>query len=443
MPRTIAIAVLGFMLTGTIAATDWPQWRGPGATGVAPGNDLPLRWSATDNVAWKAPLDGLGVSTPIVSGDRVFVTSQSGAGVRRAGNHPRLVQGGDAAAAGERALGGSRETDPGDRVTFLVEAFRRTDGRRVWERRIEAEGPLPAVHDKHNLASSSPVTDGAMLYAWFGTGQIAAMTLDGTIVWQRHLGKEIAPFEINWGHTSSPVVHGELLLLLCDHAPASYLLALDKKTGRERWKADRGQGRASYSTPLVVQTPNGDEIVVNSSDRVDGYDAKSGELRWHVGDANRFPIPAPVVRDGVIYMSRGYRSGPYFALRTGGRGDLSSSPHVLWHVPTGAPYVSSLLYYDGLVYMANDVGVLTAVDAADGRRVWQERVDGVFSASPIAGAGHVYFPSEGGVTFVVKAGPKPEIVARNDLGVRIIASPAAAGGRLFVRTDDHLFSIGR
>jgi outer membrane protein assembly factor BamB len=176
---------------------------------------------------------------------------------------------------------------------------------------------------------------------------------------------------------------------------------------------------------------------------VDGYDAKTGELRWHVGDANRFPIPVPAVHDGVIYMSRGYRSGPYFALRTGGRGDLSSSSHLLWHVPTGAPYVSSLLYYDRRVYMANDVGVLTAVDAGDGRRIWQERVDGVFSASPIAGAGYVYFPSEGGVTFVVKAGPTPEIVAKNDLGVRIIASPAASGGRLFFRTDDHLFSIRR
>ncbi len=441
MTRTAVVPVLIAALTCSLAAADWPQWRGPAATGVSPDKALPLRWTATENVAWKSALAGLGVSTPIVSGDRVFVTSQVGAGVRREGNHPRLVQGGDAAAAGERALGGARTADPGDRVTFVVEAFGRADGRRLWERRIDAEGPLPGVHDKHNLATSSPVTDGAMVYAWFGTGQLAALSLDGAIVWQRHLGKEIAPFEINWGHTSSPVIHGDLLLLLCDHTPASYLLALDKKTGRERWKADRGKGRASYSTPVVVQTPAGAEIVVNSSERVDGYDARTGELRWHVGDANRFPIPVATVHDGVIYMSRGYRSGPYFALRAGGRGDLSS--HLLWNVPTGAPYVSSLLHYDGRLYMANDVGVLTAVNAADGERVWQQRVEGVFSASPIAGAGHVYFPSEGGVTFVVKAGPKPDIVARNDLGARIIASPAASGGRLFIRSDDALFSIGR
>ena len=430
------------VVTCTISVyADWPQWRGPGANGIAPDTTLPVTWNGTENVAWKARIGGLGVSTPIVSGDRVFVTSQIGAGVRRPGNHPRLVQGADAAAAGERALGTNRAADPADKTTFVIEAFNRADGKRLWQRAIDAEGPLPAVHEKHNLASPSPATDGRLVFAWFGTGQLAALDFSGKIVWQRHLGKEISPFEINWGHTSSPLVHGDLLILLCDHAPASYLLALDKASGKERWKVDRGKGRASYSTPFVVQTAAGAEIVVNSSERVDGYSA-TGEHLWHVGDANRFPIPVPVVHDGVIYMSRGYRSGPFFALRAGGRGDLSAT-HVKWQVPTGAPYVSSLLYYDGRVYMANDVGVLTAVDAASGERIWQERVDGVFSASPVAGAGHVYFPSEGGVTMVVKAGAKPEIVSRNDIGERIIASPAIASGRLFLRTDDHLFAIGR
>lgn len=430
------------LLTCTLSAADWPHWRGPSANGIAPDKALPLTWSATENVGWKAPLGGLGVSTPIVSGDRVFVTSQIGSGVRRAGNHPRLVQGGDAAAAGERALGTGRAADPDGKTIFLVEAFNRTDGRKLWERKLEADGPLAAVHEKHNLSSPSPVTDGKMIYAWFGTGQIAALDLNGKVVWQRHLGKEVAPFDINWGHTSSPALHDDLLLLLCDHAPASYLLAVDKTTGKDRWKADRGKGRASYSTPTVVQTPRGAEIIINSSERVDAYDAKTGELLWYLGDANRFPIPVPAVHDGVIYMSRGYRSGPYFAVRAGGRGDVSSS-HVVWHVPTGAPYVSSLLYFDGRVYMANDVGVLTAVDAKSGERAWQERVDGVFSASPVGGAGHVFYASEGGVTFVVKSGAKPEIVAKNDIGERIIASPAIAGGRIFIRTDDHLWSIGR
>lgn len=436
-----AIAVSLMLVSASLAAADWPQWRGPGATGIAPDRTLPLRWSATENIAWKGRLGGLGVSTPVIAGDRLFVTSQVGEGVRRAGNHPRLVQGGDAAAAGERALGAGRSAAASERTEFLVEAFGRGDGARAWEHRFPAEGPLPAVHDKHNLASPSPVTDGRLVFAWFGTGQLVALdAASGKPAWQRHLGREIAPFDVPWGHTSSPVLHGDLLILLCDHPGASYLLALDKTTGKERWKTDRGKGRSSYSTPLVLQAGGRAEIVVNSSERVDGYDAATGELLWHFGEPNRFPIPAAVVHDGVIYMSRGYRSGPYFAIRPGGRGPLPPT-HVLWHVPTGAPYVSSLLHLDGRIYMANDVGVLTAVDAASGERIWQERVDGVFSASPVAGAGHVFFAAEGGTTFVVKAGATPEIVARNDVGERIIASPAIAGGRIFLRTDDHVISI--
>jgi outer membrane protein assembly factor BamB len=237
-------------------------------------------------------------------------------------------------------------------------------------------------------------------------------------------------------------VYGDTVILLCDHPAASYLIALDKRTGKERWKADRGQGRSSYSTPLVVRGSSGDELIVNSSERLDAYDPRSGALLWHAGDSNRFPIPSPVFHDGVIFASRGYRSGPYMAIKAGGRGDVTAS-HVIWKVETGAPYVSSLLYYDGLVYMANDVGVLTAADAATGSRVWQQRVEGVFSASPVGGAGHVYFVAENGDTIVVKAGRTPQIVARNPIGERALASPAISNGRVFLRTDEHLVAVGK
>lgn len=421
-------------------AHDWPHWRGPQADGVSSEKALPTRWSATENVAWKAPLGGLGISTPIAAGDRIYVTSQLGPGISRQG--PRLVQGGDANALGERALGGGRSAAMTGKTIFIVEAFGRGDGTRVWERRIEAEGELTATHEKHNLASPSPVTDGALVFALFGTGQIVALDRNGGIVWQRHLGRDYGPFDIQWGHGSSPVLYGDTVVLLCDHPSSSYLVALDKRTGQERWKADRGKGRVSYSTPLVARGPGGDELVVNSSERIDAYDPRSGAPLWHTGGDNRFPIPSPVFHNGIIYASRGYRSGPYMAIKTGGRGDVTGS-HVLWSVGTGAPYVSSLLHYDGIVYMANDVGVLTAVDAATGRRVWQQRIDGVFSASPVAGAGHVYFVSENGDTIVVKAGRTPEIVARNSIGERALASPAIANGRMFLRTDDHLIAIGK
>ncbi len=244
-----------------------------------------------------------------------------------------------------------------------------------------------------------------------------------------------------WGHSSSPTLFEDLLILLCDHEPASYLLAVDKRTGKERWRADRGKGRLSYSTPLVVNTPSGPELIVNSSERVDAYDPRTGAHLWFTGGTNRFPIPMPVFHDGLIYMSRGYRSGPYMAIRPGGRGDVSKS-HVVWEAATGAPYISSLVFNAGLIYMATDVGAITVVDAETGQRVFQQRIDGVFSASPVAGDGKIYFVSETGETIVMQAGRTPTVLARNDLGERAVASPAISNGRIFIRTDDHVFCIG-
>jgi outer membrane protein assembly factor BamB len=290
------------------------------------------------------------------------------------------------------------------------------------------------------MASPSPVTDGTHVYAWFSTGQLVALDLDGNLVWQRHFGQEVGPFEINWGHASSPTLFEDTLILLCDHEPASYLLAVDTLTGRDRWKADRGRGRQSYTTPFVVAAPTGPELIVNSSERVDAYDPRTGTPLWHVGGTNQFPIPSPAYHDGLLYLSRGYRSGPYMAVRPGGRGDVNET-HVVWQARTGAPYISSLVHDNGLVFMASDVGGVTALDAATGQRVWQQRLDGIFSASPVAGDGKVYFTSETGAVFVLRSARQPELVARNDLGERLIASPAISGGRLFFRSDDRLICV--
>jgi outer membrane protein assembly factor BamB len=192
----------------------------------------------------------------------------------------------------------------------------------------------------------------------------------------------------------------------------------------------------------VIEGAFGAEVIVNSTERIDAYDAKTGAFLWHTGETSRFAVPSPVFHEGVIYASRGYRSGPYMAIKPGGRGDVTAT-QMVWRMATGAPYCSSLLYYDRVVYMANDVGVLTAVDAATGERVWQERVDGVFSASPVGGGGHVYFVSENGETVVLKAGRAPQVVARNALGERAVASPAISNGQIFIRTDRHVFAIGR
>lgn len=301
---------------------------------------------------------------------------------------------------------------------------------------------MPEVHDKHNMASSSPVSDGERVYAWFATGQIVALDMNGRRVWERHLGKEISPYDIVWGHSSSPTVFEDTLLLLSDHAPASYLLALDARTGAVTWKVDAPAGLTSYSTPLLVQAGDRWEVIVNSSAGVSGHDASTGQRLWHVAEDNRFPVPSPLAHEGVIYTSRGYRSSPFLAIRPGGSGDVSGS-HVLWRVPSGAPYISSIVLYDGLIYMVGDVGVLTVTDARTGERVHQERIGGVYTASPVAADGKIYLASEDGETLVLEAGRQPRILARNQLTARLLASPAVADGRLFLRSDDALIAVGQ
>ena len=426
-------------LTAGVHAQQWPHWRGPTAAGVSAEKGLPERWSDQEGIAWKASVRGLGISSPIVWGDLVFVTSQVGSGVARSG--PRLVQSGNPVEAGERALGAG-PTEGDGKVTFVLSAFDRATGRTVWEHELTAEGPLQPVHEKHNLASPSPVTDGERVYVWYGTGQIAAVDTKGKLVWSKHLGAEYGPFEINWGHASSPVVYKDMLVLVCYHDRASYLLALDVRTGAVRWKSDGTGGVTSYSTPLVVEAGGRAEIVVNSSAGVAAHDAATGARLWHFEEANRFPVPMPLAHNGVIYMSRGYRSSPFMAIRPGGKGDISTS-HVVWRVASGAPYISSLVYYDGLIYMVGDVGVLTVVDAATGARVFQERIGGVYTASPIAADGKVYLVSEDGETIVISAGRAPKVLSRNRLNARQLASPAIAGGRLFIRSDDTLYAIGK
>ncbi len=227
--------------TAEVAGQNWPQWRGPSSLGVSSETDLPTTWSANENIAWRTPLAGLGTSSPIVWGDRVFVTSQVGSVALAGGEaHPRLARDDRALAEHERPIGGARakpagaDGGAGSKVWLVIEAFRRANGQRLWEYRTEATGQLPELHEKHNLATPTPLTDGQRVYAWFGNGQVLALDMEGRVVWTRHLGNEYSPFQARWGHGSSPTLHGDLLILLCDHVPDSYLLALDARTGKEK-----------------------------------------------------------------------------------------------------------------------------------------------------------------------------------------------------------------
>jgi outer membrane protein assembly factor BamB len=424
------------------AAQDWPQWRGPGSAAISSESPLPTTWSPTDHLAWRASLAGAGTSSPIVVGDRVIVTSQVGrAPVAGGGGQPRLARDDRSLAGREAAIAEATPGGAGD-LTLVVEAFDRVSGRALWSHRTPAVGPFPELHEKHNLATPTPVADRERVYAWFGNGQLVALDVaSGRPAWSRHLGTDYAPFDAQWGHGSSPLRYRDLLILLCDHRTSSYLLALDAATGRERWKVARGSDRVSHSTPVVIPGPRGDELLVNSSARIDAYDPATGASLWFTGSERQTPIPSAVFHDGRIFLSRGYRNSDVLAIRPGGRGDVTTT-HVEWTAPNGASYVPSIVHYQGLLYMTNEVGIVTTLDASTGAKVWQHRLGGVFFASPVAGDGKIYFVSETGETFVLKAGRTAEVLATNDLGERFLASPAIAGGRIFLRSDRTLFAVG-
>lgn len=414
------LALLLVLATPAVSE-DWPQWRGPDGNGISTESDAPVTWGAEANVAWKAPIEGWGTSTPIVWGDRIFLTSQIGDGPIDG----RDFEGAASAERGDASAG----------AHFLLKALSKSDGSLLWEKTFTADkDELPVVHVKHNLASPSCVTDGERVYAWFGTGLVVAFTMDGDEVWRRKLGEEYSRFDVRWGHGSSPTIYGDSLLLLVDHPHDSYLLAVDKSTGENIYKAQR-EGKRSYTTPYVVNTEDGDRLLVNTNSGLEALDPKTGQPVWTAGEANRVPVGAPVVHQGVIYTNQGYHSSPYMAVRADGDGEIR------WRVGTGGPYVSSLLYYQGLVFMATERGIAGAVDAETGKTVWKQRLGGVFSASPIAVDGRVYFLEESGKAYVVEASREFKLIAENDLGERTLASPALSDGTLLIRTDEHLWAI--
>ncbi len=432
---TIALAT-GILFSVTLLAENWPQWRGPAGNGVSPETGLPATFSSDRGILWKAPILGMGVSSPIVWEDQIFLTAQLGRGKLRPGNHPTLSR---EAGVTEGSL---EAEDAGQAGTqFLIHSIDRESGETRWTFELPATGDFPEVHRKSNMATPSCVTDGRGVFCWFATGQLVAVDTDGQKIWEKAMGASYSPFQISWGHASSPTLYRDKIILLCDHRAASYLVALDTRSGDEIWRADRGSGLSSYSTPMIVPGPERVELLVNSSRGLDAYDPETGEHLWFLEQPNRFPVPSASFGDGTIFTSRGHRSGPYMAIEPGGSGNISGS-HLKWQVETGAPYVTSVVYYRGLMYMVNGSGIVTAVDGDSGETLWKSRLGGVYSASPVAGDGKVYLTSEEGKVTVLQAGKEARVLGSSTLDERTLASPAISGGRLYFRTDRHLYSIG-
>ncbi|MGH9315138.1 MAG: PQQ-binding-like beta-propeller repeat protein, partial [Vicinamibacterales bacterium] len=386
-----------------------------------------LQWSATDKVRWKTPLPGPGHSSPIVWGDRIFLTafrSTEGVMGRMTGAVTGLI------AAGYRPSG-----------QLFVLSLDRSSGRILWQRDVSAP-QIEEIHSTNSPASPTPVSDGTLVYSYFGSRGVVAHDFNGALVWEKPLG----PYPNEWGSASSPVLYGDALVLNVDTDGEDFLLALDKRTGKTLWQTPRPNAERAWPTPVLWRTPDGDEIVVSGSGRVIGYDAKTGRERWRVGGLTRWVSPTPVIAHGFLIVATGGPGGNVvLAIRPGGRGDVSST-HVAWRIERVAPYISSPVVAGDYLFTVRDGGIMACVDARNGTLVWQQRLaaGGAYFASPLAADGRIYVTSENGVVSVLAADkqrPAFQVLATNDMGERTLASPAVSAGTIFIRTDLNLFAI--
>jgi len=384
----------------------WPRWRGPSGQGLVGGSGYPDRWSPTENVLWKTAVPGSGNSSPIVWGDRIFLTT---------------------------AYEGGRK------LTLL--SYRRTDGRLLWEAPAPQGRSDNGAHYKNGHASATPATDGQRVYVSFGARGLFAFDFSGKLVWQRDLG----PMDAYHGTAGSPLLYRDRIILYQDQYDGSFIAAFDARTGQEIWRTRR-TASVGWGTPIALRVGNRDEVIVNSQQWVHAYDPATGRELWRCGGTTYEVIPTPVVGYGMVFCSSG-RAGPTLAIRPGGSGDVTRT-HVAWTSPRGSPFVPSPVLYEGQIYMVNDMAsIVTSLDAASGKVMFQGRL-GVarregFSASPVAVDGKIFFSNDEGETFVLRAGPAFELLHVNEMKERTLASPALVDGRWYIRTDRNLYAVGR
>ena len=414
------------------AEENWPHWRGPEQTGVAHATNLPETWSETENVVWKTPLPSWSGGSPVIWGDRIFVTSPS-----------------------KTEAGSTDEVAGGPKLLLLCLSKR--DGSVLWERELDAGN---ALRRKGNDSSPSPVTDGAHVWVLTGTGAVAALTMDGEVLWKRNVQTDYGPFSLQFGYASSPLLHDGTLIIQVLHgfktdAP-SYLLALDALSGKERWRVERPtnairESRDSYASPVLFRQDGKAQIIAVGGDCVTGHDADTGTEVWRAcglnpknSERNRIVV-TPVAVDGMIYACSSKM--PLLALRAGGEGDISTS-HLVWSWDKpDAPDVPTPACDGVYFYMLDDRGIITCLNAKTGEVIWgpEHTARGLVSASLVVADGKLFITNEAGVTTVLAAGPTFKAIATNALpgDDRTLSSLAVSGSQIFLRTPTHLYCIGK
>jgi outer membrane protein assembly factor BamB len=419
-----------FTVSGRAVAENWPQFRGPAAGGVLDDQKLPDSWDVASgaNIRWRRAVPGIGHSSPIVWGDRVFVTTAV------SGQDEELVLGDE---------GGIDLADDSDEFSWRIYCLDRNTGKILWQHEAYAGVPRATRHVKSSQANSTPATDGQVVVAVFGSQGLKAFDLDGKELWQRDLGVLdpglFGDASSHWGYASSAVIHDGLVFIQVDRHADSYLAAYRAATGEEVWKIERDE-KPVWSTPTVHQDSDRTQLIVMGGEWDRGLDPKTGRELWRFARDYQVKTPSPIVAGELIILSGGYRATPLQAIPVSAT-DTVEAP--VWTSPPGGPYTPTPLAYRGRIFFPRNNGVLTVVSVDDGEVLNRTRLGGNFSASPVASDGRVYLPSEEGVVTVVTAEAEPEVLAQIDMAEPIMASPAISQGALFVRTSGHLYAIGR
>ncbi len=421
-----------------LAAVDanWPQWRGPASTGVSPEKNLPVEWSSTKNVKWKTPVPGRGHSSPIVWGKKVFLTTAIEGGVvpgAKATTH--IIEG--QVFIHPDSVGGDRKH------TFKVLCLDKETGKLLWEQTAYEGTPYDDRHRKSSFASSTPATDGQHVYAFFGSEGLYCYDMNGKLIWKASLGKLGT---LGMGTGTSPVLYENFVILQCDEeeGKASFIVALDKKTGKEVWRTPR-KVQASWATPILARTSKRTELITSGNEFIIAYDPANGKELWQSKGVESNAIPTPVAGGETVFVVAGFPTKIALAIRLGGMGQLSDS-NILWKYAKGTAYVPSPILYGDYLYLTTDRGILTCLDAKTGKVIYEGGrvpIPATFTASPVAFDGKILLTSEDGDTFIIKAGAQHEVLRTNSLDEPVYASPALADGKIFIRGEKNLYCISK